>query len=164
MRLLAIDGIVWRAVAACRARRWAKPCRVMPLPRALRKRWSWPVTGRTASQSRSAERVSCHNGSTRSRRPFGHAHGIEVRPCEVCAHQPDQLRDSEAGGVGQIAASPDPARRRRSVGSGAIEQGPQLITFQRFDQRFIAALHRDRVHLVREVETGRCAILEVAEE
>ena len=53
----------------------------------------------------------------------GHAHGIEVRSCEVCTHQPNQLGDSEAGGVGQM--------QHRSVahasGSGRvwrIEQGP----------------------------------------
>ena len=105
----------------------------LPLPRALRKRWSWPVTGRTASRSRSAERVSCHNGSTRSRRPLsGHAHGIEVRACEVCAHQPDQLRDSEACGAGQMQHCPVP-----HAGGGGwirrIEQDPQSITVQRFD-------------------------------
>ena len=42
MRLPALDDMVWQALAACSARRWAKPCRVMALPRASRKRCSWP--------------------------------------------------------------------------------------------------------------------------
>ena len=93
----------------------------------------------------------------------GYAHGIEVRAGEVGAHQPDQFRDSEAGSVGQMQHRPV----THAGGSGRvrrIEQDPQLLTVERFDHRFIAALHRNRVHLAREVETGRCAILEVAEE
>ncbi len=90
-------------------------------------------------------------------------HGIEVRACEVGVHQPDQLGDPEARGVGQVQHRPVPdTGGGRRV--GRIEQGPHLVTVQRFDHRFIAALRWNRVDLAREVETGRYAELEVAEE
>ena len=96
--------------------------------------------------------------------PFsGHPHGIEVRACEVGAQQPDQLGDPEARGVGQVQHRPVPhAGGGRRV--GRIEQDLHLVTIQRFDHCFIGALRRNRVDLAREVETGRYAELEVAEE
>ena len=69
-RLLPMDGCVRAAVAACLARMYSKPERVMARPTALRNNAGSPLGGRRASQIFNAVVVSFHNGSTRSRRPF----------------------------------------------------------------------------------------------
>ena len=92
-----------------------------------------------------------------------HSDAVESRRLEVFQGEANQLRDPQAGIVGQAQHRAVPQAGDR-VGSGSVEQGPDLGMVQILDRRQLAFLLRQGMNLCRQIETFRVAELQVAEE